>query len=449
MRAKTIISSGCVEAIRPVTADLTTLRALVDVRARSIGLCAVSLGTGTIAQSSRDGNAFGPLRALSPVVAPGQDALSAHELIRWLALALQAAALFAGDIGVSIESGRAVAFITARQVLAERIPATGLLAILRALVHVAALLRGLIADKSLPTNAHVRPEVGILDTGLSGWTGLVVAAGNVHNVILGASIAIRIAGTAAGTLAGVAARAVCTNGATGTRIAHTLVNIHASGSVLSRGSGESFSAQALRHIVDDHALGVRRAGHCLAGMPAIVAHVWFGTQTALVFVADGISRTIGVRFASDHGDATNPGIRIRDRSLGARAVEGSREVVANGSFAAGVRLSALVQVDAETLCISSESGWTLAGVAAGHVLADRIVAALPRRSVDRIAFVNVDAARRNIAGIECPALFADAIGFHAIRLAVRMGPAFNILAGRLAFHSGRRSYISSETVALV
>lgn len=82
--------------------------------------------------------------------------------------------------------------------------------------------------------------------------------------------------------------------------------------------------------------------------PAIVSDVGLGTETSLLRVANGISRTIVVDLAPDYGDALDVGIgigygffrtgaRVRAHGVGAR-----RSVTANVGFRAFVNICAFM-----------------------------------------------------------------------------------------------------------
>lgn len=187
-----IISTGRVITIRSIATHLSSLGALVDVSTGAIRLRAIALGTGAIAEASCDRNAFGALGTLATLVAAGQDALAADKLVRRLALALQTAALVTAHIRISVEAGRTMALVATGQILAQRISSARLLAILRTLVHVATLLRGLVPHETLSADANVRAQVRVLHARLSRRTRVVIAARDVHDIVLGTTIAIRI-----------------------------------------------------------------------------------------------------------------------------------------------------------------------------------------------------------------------------------------------------------------
>lgn len=300
----------------------------------------------------------------------------------------------------------------------------------------------------MTADADIRAQVRVLNAGLSRRTRMVIAAGNVHNIVLGTAIAVRVSSTSSGTLAREASGTVGAHSTTWTGIAFALINIDTSSSVLRGGSGEAFGAQTLGHIVHDHALSVGRTAHRLARMTAVISNVRLWTEAPLVLVTDGVSRTLIDRLAAHHSNTADPGVRISDCARGTSALKGSRKVVADGSLPARIWFAALVQVDAQSLGVSGESRGTLTGVTPGNVLTNRIVSALSRRSMDDVALIDIDATSGNIAGIEGPTLFADAIRLCAVRLAEGMRSAGNIFTGCFAFHTGWSSNVSGEAVAL-
>lgn len=294
IRADTIISSRSVVTVRSISAHLASLRTLINVGTGAIGLRAISLGTSAVAESSCDGDAFGSLGALASLITSRQDTLAADKLIRGLALALHTTALLAAHIRVAVESRGAMALITARQILAERISSTRLLSILRALVHIAALLRRFIADEPLSADADIRSQIGILDTCLSRGTRMIIAAGNVNDIILGTTIAVGISRTASRALAGITSRAIRAHRSTRAGISCALINVYTGSAVLRRGTGESLSTQALCYVIDNHTLGVRGTAHGLARVTAVIADIWLGTETPLVLITNGVSRALCV-----------------------------------------------------------------------------------------------------------------------------------------------------------
>lgn len=217
---------------------------------------------------------------------------------------------------------------------------------------------------------------------------------------------------------------------------------------MSRSPSESFSAQTLGHVVDDHALSVGSTGHCLARMTTLVAHIRFWTQTALVLVTNSISGALAVRGTTHHGNATDSRVWISDRSRRTSAFEGSRQIVANSAFTAGVWLTALVKVHTESLGVSGETRGTLARVSSGNVLANCIISTLSRRSMNWVALVNVNATSGDVARVEGPAFLADTIRLHTVRFTEGMWSAGDVLAGSFAFHTGRSANVSRKTVAL-
>lgn len=68
--------------------------------------------------------------------------------------------------------------------------------------------------------------------------------------------------------------------------------------------------------------------------------------------------------------------------------------------------------------------------------------------MDRVTLVDVDATRCNISWVKCPALFAHAVRFYAVRFAVGMWATGDVFTGGLALDAGRCSDISGEAIAL-
>lgn len=277
---------------------------------------------------------------------------------------------------------------------------------------------------------------------------MIITASYVHNIVLGTSIAVRVPSAATRALARVASWAVGTDCTSRTGISNAFVNVNAGSTKLSRCSCETLCTQTLGYIIDDHALGVRRTGHSFARMAAVITDIRFRAQTPLVLIADGISGTVIIAGASHDGNTTDPWIGIRDRSRGTCAIERTGQIVAHGTLAARVWFGALIQIRAESLRISCESGRTLTRVSSRYVLANRIVSTLPRWTVDRVALVNVHAARCYISRVKCPALLAHAVSFHAVRFAVGVRATGDVFTGGFAFDTWRCSDISGEAVAL-
>lgn len=360
VRAETIVSSGRVYAIRSEATNLSSFCALIDVRARSVVLSAIPLGAGAVAEATGYRDAFRPFRTLTAITATRQNALATNKLIRWLALALQTVTLLAAQVGVAIKAWRTVTLVASGKVLAQRVSSARPLSILGALVDIAALLRGLIAHKTLSADAHVGAQVSVLDAGLTRGTRVIVAACNVNNIVLCTSIAVRVSSAATWTLARVTSRTVGADRTTGTRIPNAFVNVNTGSTKLSRCSRETLCTKTLGHIVDDHALGVRGTGHSFARMAAVIADVRFRAQTPLVLITNGVSGTFIISRTGHHGNTSDPWIGIRDRTRWTGAIERTGQVVAHSSLAACVRFTAFVQIRTKSFRISCESGRTLA-----------------------------------------------------------------------------------------
>jgi hypothetical protein len=144
------VSTNCV-----VSADVRILRTLIDIGTRAVSLGSETLGASTIADTASDGDAFGSIWTLFALGAAGENAISTHQLIWRLALALGAIALFAKVERISVEACGACAFVASGEVLTNGIDATGGLVVLIALIDVAATLGHGVARVSLAADAHV------------------------------------------------------------------------------------------------------------------------------------------------------------------------------------------------------------------------------------------------------------------------------------------------------
>lgn len=170
---------------------------------------------------------------------------------------------FAEREWIPVEARRALALVTAGQVLADRVDAAGgLLPQLHALVDVPALAGLVVARVTALADAHAVAREFILDALLSGGAGRTRAA---HVGCLGylAAAAVGIALHAARALAREGAGLVVADRARRTRIYRALVDVPAA--VLHAGlAGVTVAAEAGRHVVQQHAVRVRPAGQVLA-----------------------------------------------------------------------------------------------------------------------------------------------------------------------------------------
>lgn len=183
-------------------------------------------------------------------------------------------------------------------------------------------------------------------------------------------------------------------------------------------------------------------------MTAIVSDIGFGAETAFVLIANGVSRTFVIRFAADNSDASNSGIRIGDRARWTSTIKGSCQVIANGTFAARVRFSAFIQINAQPFGVSGKAWRTLARISTRDILADGVVSALARRSMHRVTLIDIDTTSSDVAGIEGPSLFTHTVRLCAIGLAVGVRSASYVFTWGLALNAGRCSNISRKAFTL-
>lgn len=260
-----LVGSRLIDAIGAVSAYLSSLRALVDVLAGSIGLGAVALGAGAVADTACDLDALGALRAPFSLRAVGEDTLAVDDLVGRLALALDAVALLAEREGVAVEARRALALVATGQVLADGVDTTGrLVARLEALVGIAALATFGVARVASLADADAAADELVFDALFALRTG-GVGSTDVGQPGLLATAVVGVADHAARTLAGERARLVVADGARWTRVDRALVDVAAA--VLHAGTArETVLAQAARHVVQQHAVGVRSARQVFAGI---------------------------------------------------------------------------------------------------------------------------------------------------------------------------------------
>lgn len=163
-----------------------------------------------------------------------------------------------------------------------------------ALVNIDALLRSGVPSEALATHADILSDetVRYADLVVRARVAVVTADADVGPR---ASAAEGVARDSVRALAGVAARCVDAQRTfrADRRNPPAFVVVNASADLVCR-ADESRCAKAFRLLVNDHAMRVRATGDRLAGMAALVADIRRGTQAALLAVADGISRAVGV-----------------------------------------------------------------------------------------------------------------------------------------------------------
>lgn len=123
------VATLLIDALSSIRTQLcSTFLTFVDIHAAAVGLCLVTLGTGTVADSAGNRDALSSSGAGLTTRAAREHAAVAQQLVRGLALALGTAADLAHDEGVASVSLWAATLVAARQILAECVEATGGLA---------------------------------------------------------------------------------------------------------------------------------------------------------------------------------------------------------------------------------------------------------------------------------------------------------------------------------
>ena len=232
---------------------------LVYIFAGSIGFGRVSFGTGAIADTAGNRYALGTARTLLALRASSQHAFTIDDLVRRLTLAFDAVAFFAKREGISIEARWTLTLIAAGEIFANCVDAAGgLLSQLHAFVDVSAFTGLVVAHVTALTDAHATAHEFVLNALFSSGAG---RAGTAYVRCFGllAAAAVRIACHAARTLTREGTGLVVADSARRTRIYRALVDVSAA-SLYSGFSGVTVATKARRHVVQEHAVGVRSAG---------------------------------------------------------------------------------------------------------------------------------------------------------------------------------------------
>lgn len=125
------------------------------------------------------------------------------------------------------------------------------------------------------------------------------------------------------------------------------------------GANKTWRTQTLGLLVYDHAICVWSTRYALTWMPTIVANVWCWTQTALMFITNGISWTIVVWFACDDSYATNTWVWIWNRTLWALTSEGASFIHTKCTLSTTVRFWTFIDINTLNSSISRKSNWAL------------------------------------------------------------------------------------------
>lgn len=365
-----------------------------------------------VADATGDRDALGALGTLFALRAAGENAVTADQLVRWLALALGRVALLAEVEWIPVEARGTCALVTTWKVLTDRVDATSGLVALVALVDVATPLGDRVARVSLAADADVS-AARIVNALLAGRTWIfIVTLHKFFNFVT--SFSISVAGTSARALACEAPRQIVTDCSRATGLVKTFVNIDTSTCEVEEAAG----AEALGLTLFEAALGVGTAVEVLAGMTTVVADVWLWAEAALERVANGVAGTVLLGLTRDNGNATDGWIGIGDCTFGADAGVRALRVLADRVLAASVVTRALIDVKALSVGIAREAGWAGAVKGTVSVGALRVDSTHSRWTVGIVALVDVNAALRDVRGEESPALFADAKSFVAFGFAV-------------------------------
>lgn len=135
----------------------TSHHALIHILAGAIGQGGVARRTGTIAQSSLNGDTLSPRRTTAVHRAVGQHTVALNNAIRWQTRTLQCVTFLTYDEGVPNEAGRTLAIVGTWKVLAVSVTAAGGLvgAGLRTLVHVSTSPGRLVPRVAPSTNTNI------------------------------------------------------------------------------------------------------------------------------------------------------------------------------------------------------------------------------------------------------------------------------------------------------
>lgn len=143
-----------VDALRPIPAGLLLFHAFVYITTSALWGLLESLGTGTVADSSSDGDAFSAIGAGAIRPATRQDAIAVFQLVGRLASAVWTVALQTLQERIPVESCWALAVVAARQVFAQGVQAAcRLVPQLLALIFVSAFSCSLIPHIAVDANA--------------------------------------------------------------------------------------------------------------------------------------------------------------------------------------------------------------------------------------------------------------------------------------------------------
>lgn len=90
-------------------------------------------------------------------------------------------------------------------------------------------------------------------------------------------------------------------------------------------------------------------------MTAFIAHIWFGTQTSLGRITNGIAGTIIVQITGDNGYTSDSGIWIWYGVIGTSAGKAAVHVDTFGSIATFIATAALINIHTFGVGISREA----------------------------------------------------------------------------------------------
>ena len=230
-RTETFELSRSVDAFSSKSAGLGIFGAFVDVLAGSIRLSAESGGTGAIADSSGDSDAFrsGRTRLLAASTVRQQTS-TADDSIRRLTTTFDAVAFSAAAVRIAVSSGWTGTFVASGQVLADGAESARrfISRKFQTFVDIATQSGRRIADQSSVTDASARFGGAVNGALFSGGARVGLAATRWRSGHFFASLLVGFAFVSAGALAGEFTRFVAADGSGGARIGRALVDVNAS-----------------------------------------------------------------------------------------------------------------------------------------------------------------------------------------------------------------------------